>query len=66
MNTETRELRDEELDCVSGGFDIGGAMQTVGRVTIGLINAGLNALGGTPSGNGSGSGGGVADKRTWL
>jgi hypothetical protein len=57
MNTETRELRDEELDCVSGGMiDIGGAMQTLARVTFGLINAGLNAL----------TSGGVANKRTWL
>jgi hypothetical protein len=56
MNTESSELRDEELDCVSGGIDIGGAVQTVGRVTIGLINAGLNAL----------TSGGVASKRTWL
>jgi hypothetical protein len=44
MDTETRELRDEELDCVSGGIDIGGALQTAARVTFGLINAGLNAL----------------------
>jgi hypothetical protein len=68
MNTETRELRDEELDRVSGGIDIGGAAQTVCRVTIGLINAGLNTL---TSGGGSGSGGvdrggGVVDKRQWL
>jgi hypothetical protein len=56
MKTETRELRDEELDCVSGGLDIGAGMQTAARVTIGLINAGLNAL----------TSGGVANKRTWL
>jgi hypothetical protein len=56
MNTEARELRDEELDCVSGGIDIGAAVATVCRDTIGLINAGLNAL----------TSGGVAPKRTWL
>jgi hypothetical protein len=56
MNTGTRELRDEDLDCVSGGLDIGAAVQTAARVTIGLINAGLNAL----------TSGGVANKRTWL
>ena len=56
MNTETREMHDAELDCVSGGLDIGAGMQTAARVTIGLINAGLNAL----------TSGGVANKRTWL
>ena len=52
MNTETRELRDEELDCVSGGIDIGGAMETVRSVTERLIIAGFKAVmtsGGLPN-----------------
>jgi hypothetical protein len=57
MNTETptRELRDEELDCVSGGIDIGSAMHTVLSVTEGAIIAGIKALT-------SGSLGGVPNK----
>jgi hypothetical protein len=50
MNTETRELRDEELDCVSGGIDIGSAMHTVLSVTEGAIIAGIRALTSGPVG----------------
>jgi hypothetical protein len=56
MDNETRELSAEELDSVSGGIDIGGALRDAARLTFGLINAGLNAL----------TSGGIAPKGTWL
>ena len=66
MDMKTHEMNVDELDQVSGGGVADTTyrvMGLVGGAVVGLINAGLGALGG--GGSGSGSSGGV-DKKYWL
>lgn len=72
MNTEIHELSMTELDYVSAGMDVGGALKTIGNVAVGLVVAGLGALGGGVGSGVSagaaavGQGGGVAPQQTWM
>jgi hypothetical protein len=71
MNTEIHELSFAELDCVCAGMDVAGAMKTIGNVAVGLVVAGLSALGGgvgsgVSAGAGAAGHGGVAPQQTWM
>jgi lactobin A/cerein 7B family class IIb bacteriocin len=66
MNTTTEELSDNELDSVSGGYNI---IVGIGKAILGAIEAAGNAIANAvpaSTGSGSGSGTGVAPRSTWL